>query len=86
MAPEYRYIGDMPTAFISLRKDGKTWTPSKGDTIKSSSPLAHPLLELVVREEKKAKPTEEAAPEVETSEPADHENKSPVTVDQPEEN
>ena len=43
----YVYTGDEPTAFISLRKDGVTWTPSKGDEIESDEVLRHPLLAIV---------------------------------------
>ena len=54
MPSTYRYTGDVPTVFTTLVKDGKTWTPETGDTIRLESPIAHPLLELVVKESKKA--------------------------------
>ncbi len=43
----YRYTGDLPTAFITLRKNDQTWFPSKGDTIDSEVPIRHFQLELV---------------------------------------
>jgi hypothetical protein len=48
--PTYRYLGDLPTVFISLVKDGHTFAPNKGDTIDWPVPIGHPLLELVVDE------------------------------------
>ncbi len=40
-------MGDVPTVFISLKKDGHTWVPKTGDEITSPTPIGHPLLELV---------------------------------------
>lgn len=51
----YRYTGDLPTVFVTLRDSHGTWTPSKGDTYKSPVEIQHPLLELVVRESKSKK-------------------------------
>lgn len=45
--PTYRYTGDLPTVFITLRTANGTWVPSKGDEIEWHEALAHPLLELV---------------------------------------
>jgi len=48
--PTYRYVGDLPTVFISLVKDGHTFAPNKGGTIDWPTAIGHPLLELVVEE------------------------------------
>ena len=48
MSFQYRYTGDNQVVFVSLRKDGETWAPNRGDTIGSDVPIAHPLLELIV--------------------------------------
>ena len=58
--PTYKYVGDLPTVFISLTKDGRTFMPSKGDTIDWPVPIGHPLLELVVET---PAPVVEKAPE-----------------------
>lgn len=47
MSFTYRYTGDLPTVFISLVRDGRSWAPNKGDTIDWPTPIGHPLLELV---------------------------------------
>ena len=43
----YRYTGDLPTVFLSLVQDGRSWVPNKGDTITWPTLIGHPLLELV---------------------------------------
>ena len=47
MSFRYRYIGDMPVVFAAVRKDDKTWQPSKGDEITSDVPISSPLLQLI---------------------------------------
>lgn len=46
----YRYTHEVPTTFIDLVKDGKTWTPELGDEIDSSIQINHPYLELIAQE------------------------------------
>ena len=69
----YRYTGDLPTVFVSLIKDGHTWMPSKGDTIDSTDPISHPLLEFVdeppIQEARVVESTPDATTEQETVEP-----------------
>jgi hypothetical protein len=74
--PTYCYTGDMPTVFINMRKDGKTWTPRKGDTIKWPATVNHPLLELVVPAQKSV----EKEPVTVSVEPDD--TQSPETADE----
>jgi hypothetical protein len=40
-------MGDLPTVFITLQKDGHTWVPNTGDTIDLDTEVGHPLLELM---------------------------------------
>ncbi len=62
MSYTYRYLGDLPTVFINLRKDDQTWCPNKGDTYTSPIPVQHPLLELLT-EVKDEPPTAPVAAE-----------------------
>lgn len=71
--PTYRYTGDVPTVFTTMRKDGVTWVPSTGDTIDLDSDPGHPWLELVTS----SKP----APASETKN-----TESPAAADESEEN
>jgi hypothetical protein len=78
MSFTYRYTGDVPTAFITIQKNGHTWVPSKDDTIKWPYPLAHPLLEEVIKEAVPARSADKATV------PAVPETKeSPGSVDLP---
>lgn len=77
MSFTYRYTGDVPTVFVSLEKDGATWTAKPGDAITVDGLVGHPLLTRVKDvpdekvPEKVAKPvvavTAEATPEPKTS-------------------
>jgi hypothetical protein len=71
--PTYRYTGDVPTVFISMRKDGRTWVPDKGDEIEWPEQVGHPFLEVV-------SPEKPAAPESPVN------TESPVAVDGSKEN
>jgi len=79
--PTYRYTGDIPTVFISMRKDGKTWVPDKGDEIEWPEEVGHPFLEVVSPgKEQTTNSQKEAAPEPPAS------KESPVAVDESKEN
>ena len=81
MTLTYRYTGDQPGVFITLRKDDSTWTPSKGDEIDSEVPIAHPLLELVSQDEV-PEVVEEPVVEEPVNEPAEPEiTESPISAD-----
>ena len=69
MSYTYRYTGDMSTAFINLERP---WEPNKGDLFESRTPIAHPLLELVV---------EENAPEPDDEDVPEEHDESPVADD-----
>jgi hypothetical protein len=63
MSYTYRYTEPMSVVFIGLQKDGKTWEPSKGDTITSPTPINHAFLELVDDKPAKPEPDPVVAPE-----------------------
>lgn len=47
MTYTYKYIGPVPTVFITIKKDGETWVPNPGDEVTLDYPVFHPWLELV---------------------------------------
>lgn len=82
----YKYLGDLPTVFIHLSKDGHGWMPNKNDTIEWGVPIHHPLLELIKDDAPvQDKPVFEANV-VETEPATPDQNESPVAVDYLKEN
>jgi hypothetical protein len=85
MTYTYEYIGDVPTVFITLKSNGKTWEPKKGDKIVVDHFISHPLLVLVPQQEPEKNKADEK-PATKKSEPAQPvQDESPATADEIEE-